>query len=272
MRSKLFSNLCRSALYAALPILLMGADKADYPTVPGNYVLSDETRAYFARSYDPRTIFKEKASVAMVEADIGMSSAPEDDALDFYGKDGRVYKGYVDMGALPFWILASYVQHAGDTQCAYFWIDGLKPYFLFDGWSPENIPDFKPLPLSQSEELEAVVRDCGKGFEIVNREAYEKSIFSEGFDSPYLNGGKPDVSADVPIGLARDYVRRLLSGFGGTAAVQAEFANGECKQYFDYLFAFTPLKAALTAAGIKREICRAPPLNPRSGSASRPQN
>jgi hypothetical protein len=104
-------------------------------------------------------------------------------------------------------------------RCRYALIDGLTP----NQYEPQ--PEVGRISVHQQGDSAAVLRNCGRGFEVVSREAYG-SIFDEPFESAHLRGkGGPPVGADVAEGLARDYVRRLITAFGGKSALRRAFGQ-----------------------------------------------
>jgi hypothetical protein len=175
----------------------------------------------------------------MVEAVVG-----KDNDYGFVGKDGREFSAPLDLKTLPFWVYAEYVDRATQGRCRYVLIDGLLP----DADKP--LAAGGDIDVGIAQQVPAVLRDCGQGFEIVSREVYD-SLFDASFESAYLKGkGRPPVGAGVAQGLARDYVRRLVVAFGGRDALKRQFA--QTPGSLDHLE--DALEAALAEAGVIRAV------------------
>ena len=195
---------------------------------------------YLPISYDIHDVHFQRASVAMVAADFA-------DAGDyrFRRPDGKLESKPLDLNGLPFWIYAKYRDHK--SKCQYDLIGGFRPDPV------KSLPGVGPIPVHEDPAASAVVRNCGPGFELVARVAYDPDFFDSGFRSPYLRS-HPFVSNEIKKGLMRDYVKRLITAFGGKSAFQTKLDHDlhllRAKDWRQLLM-IEPLASALEAAGIR---------------------
>jgi hypothetical protein len=188
-------------------------------------------------SYDPKAVSFDRASVPMIEAVVGPGT------WGFLGSDGKEYERPLNLATVPFWQYASYVDTASKNRCRYNLIDGFLP-------APyDKIPLAEAIKGVEEEASTAVIRNCGRGFEVVSREVYG-SVFDNDYDfmSPYLaeyNLTSEPVGKAVPDGLAKDYVTRLIHAFGSRQTLQSQL--NRVGKHGDFL---DRLKAALLAEGL----------------------
>jgi hypothetical protein len=193
-------------------------------------------------SYDPKDIHFQRPSIPMVAADLG-----EGNSYSRYGSNGKLYAGSLNLNTIPFWVYAQYLDAKPSTKCQYVLMDGLTPR------SYEPIPKSGNVMVVENEANAAVLRNCGAGFEVVSRESYG-SIFDAPFRSAYLAAGNNQVIGDeIPMGLARDYVNRLLGAFGGRVALQKRLDEAGKQNSGTQTFDDIPklLRAELVRAGIR---------------------
>ena len=218
-----------------------GAQTLESRTSPVSYIFGDfKNLPDIPASYDPKLVQFPKATVAMIAADIGKGNS-----WSVYGSNGRTHLEALNLATIPFWIYAEYRDIKPKLTCQYVLIDGLVPA------SYKSIPEAGKIAVGEDEANAAVLKDCGKGFELVSREVYG-SIFDAPFRSAYLTGEKRVVGAEIAKGLAHDYVEKLLNAFGGRAQLQKKLNEADKRPNPTQSFSDVPklLKSELVAAGI----------------------
>lgn len=190
--------------------------------------------------YDPTRIGFQKAPVAMITPVFA-----EAGDYGFRHPDGKTDSKPLNLDGLPFWIYAEYRDRG--SKCQYDLIDGFGPA----PYTP--LPEAGAIPLRADPITSTVVRNCGRGFELVTRLSYDPDFFSRGFRSPYL-AGHPPVGDTVKRALLHDYVKRLIVAFGGKSALEKRFAESlqQTKaRYSETHPIMAPLASALRAAGVR---------------------
>lgn len=231
-----FLGLLLSGVIAAFEVGCLG-DNANAATYDYG---STKAAPYLPFSYNPRKVRVQRASISMIAADFVDAGN-----YSFYGPNGELHAKPLDLNGLPFWIYAEYLD--SESKCQYDFIEGLRPP------PHKQLPEVGSIFVREDPAASAVVRNCGRGFELVSREGYV-SIYDSQFHSPYL-AGNPSIGGEVKKGLIRDYVNRLLTAFGGKVVLQNKLDEGlrRAKQEHPqhaYVI-MEPLAAVLVAAGIR---------------------
>jgi hypothetical protein len=189
--------------------------------------------------YDGRKVHFQRAPIAMIA-----SVFPRGDTYAFHGPNGQSDSKPLDLNGLPFWIYAEYRDN--ESKCQYDFIGGLSP----DPYNP--LPKVGAIPVAWAPADEVVVRNCGRGFELVSLEGYDGGMLGADKSDPFvshLTGNQPIGDVDeVRKGLIRDFVQRLLRAFGGKAALQNKLDESFKPHPYTIM---EPLASALVAAGIR---------------------
>ena len=189
--------------------------------------------------YDPEVVRFQKAPASMISVDLGTGNS-----WGARESKGKLRRKPLDLSSLPFWIYAKYEDAGAVGTCSYTLIDGLVPPLYKD------LPEKGDILLVENEANAAVVRDCGRGLELVSREAYD-SIFDDQFRSAYLRSPQMDQTPTSVVAseLARDYAARLLSAFGGRVQLQKKVDEAGGRKAMNVIP--RSLASALIAAGVR---------------------
>lgn len=234
-------RLGKIGVFGALAILSAGAASADQTMTRGRYRF-DAVQGLpdLPIRRDVRAVQFPYASRAMIETAVG-----KDNGYGVVDADGHAFGKPLDFSTLPYWIYADYRDRAPPGGCRYVLVDGLLPD------ADKRLPAAGDVEVSDAEQATAVLRDCGRGFEVVSREVYD-SFFGEPFKSAYLKGaGEPPIEGGAVRGLARDYVDRLIRAFGGKDALRRTLQEAQSRQAgHPFLVGMPVLKAAFEDRGV----------------------
>ncbi|MCL2714018.1 MAG: hypothetical protein FWD68_05375 [Alphaproteobacteria bacterium] len=167
----------------------------------------------------------------------------------FRGKDtfrelesnGQVTRVTIDLTTVPYWLYARYDdQPAG---CRYVLVDGFTRSYPRD--ADDDTPVEAPIRWGDFDLGAVILRDCGKGYTILAQEGYGSIFDLPKFEMP---GSGEMMAEEVFVGMARDYVQRLIAGLGGREALQKIF---DTCQGHDFYGAPRRIAAELKAQGFR---------------------
>ncbi|MCL2713600.1 MAG: hypothetical protein FWD68_03135 [Alphaproteobacteria bacterium] len=181
--------------------------------------LDPNDKAFFEKSlpdmdmkYDTRVVKFDRASPQQIRAAVNGR-----DMFWEVGRDGRSHFTQIDLSTVPYWLYATYDDRPrGGCQ-----------YALVDGFFRDVVPETdRDEPVSEpgrwvdGDYGAVVLRNCGAGYGIVSLEGFDGI-----FDDPrkVISKSGETLPDGVAVGMAGNYVERLIAAFGGREAVQDKF-------------------------------------------------
>jgi len=171
-------------------------------------------------SYDPAQARFERASVDQIRAAFRGT-----DRFRERGSDGQITDVKIDLNSVPYWIYARYSDPS--SSCLYLLVDGYTRVYPND--ADEDAPIDAPIRWGDFDTGPVILRDCGTGYRVLSLEGYGSVFEVARFEVP---DSDEIVAEHVVIGLAQDFVTRLITGLGGRDALQKIFDGNKGHDFY----------------------------------------